>query len=247
MEQNLKAVLVADCHVRAGTEKERDFRAMLGKLALLPRDCSVIFLGDIFDLWIAHDEYEETLHRDFLKWCFLQKEKRPVIFIEGNHEFYVRRNRKECFTLVSEKEYVFSGVCFCHGDQFNNRDLGYIFFRFLLRNPFMCFLAKVTSSCIGPLTARLVKKIFCCRGCKEKRPLPEKVFCRFAASLNRRQLQYAAAGHFHRSGVFSEVAAVEIRLVPAWEADEKVTVFFDAGKYIDLSWKALPAEGNGEN
>lgn len=240
MEQDFKAVLVADCHVRAGTEKENDFRVMLRKLAALPESCSVIFLGDIFDLWIAHDGYEDALHKEFLQWCSLQKGKRTVIFIEGNHEFYVKRNRGDCFSVVSEKEYLCSGVCFCHGDQFNRRDLGYRFFRFLLRNRFMCFLAKITWSFLGPLTARLLKKIFCCRGSKVEKPLPERVFKDFAASLVRRDLHYAAAGHFHRSGVFSSVPAVEIRLVPAWEVNGEVTVFSAAGKYTDLSWKALP-------
>ena len=240
MEQDFTAVLVADCHVREGTEKTGEFRAMLQKLSTLKPECAVIFLGDIFDLWIAHKGYEGTLHREFLDWCSIQKEKRKVVFIEGNHELYVKRIHKECFTFVSEKEYPANGCCFCHGDQFNSRDWGYTLFRFLLRNPVMCFLAKISSGFLGPLTARLVKKIFCCRGSKEHKALPEKLFERYALSLKKRGIYKVAAGHFHRSWSFKGVPSVEIRLVPAWENRGEITLFYDGGKYLDLHWKSLP-------
>lgn len=240
MDQDFTAVLVADCHVREGTEKAEEFRTMLKKLSVLKPECAVIFLGDIFDLWIAHEGYEGALHREFLGWCKIQKGIRKVIFIEGNHELYVKRIHKECFTFVSEKEYREGKYCFCHGDQFNSGDWGYKLFRFILRNPVMCFLAEISSGFLGPLTARLVKKIFCCRGSKEHKALPEKLFEQYALVLKKSGISKAAAGHFHRSWCFNGTPDVEIRLVPAWETRGEITLFYEGGKYLDLHWKSLP-------
>lgn len=240
MEQDFTAVLVADCHVREGTEKAEEFCSMLEILGALPEQYAVIFLGDIFDLWVAHKGYETALHREFLQWCSLQKAKRKIIFIEGNHELYVKRKYRNSFTFVSEKEYREGDYCFCHGDQFNSRDWGYIFFRFLLRNPVMYFLAGISSGSLGPLTARLVKKIFCCRGSKEHRVLPEKLFERYALKLKKRSLKKAIAGHFHRSWHFAKVPDVEIQLVPAWEIRGELSLFRESGKCTDLHWKDLP-------
>ena len=89
--------------------------------------------------------------------------------------------------------------------------------------------AKISSGFLGPLTARLVKKIFCCRGSKEHKALPEKLFEQYALVLKKSGISKAAAGHFHRSWCFSGTPDVEIRLVPAWETRGEITLFYEGG------------------
>ena len=68
-------ILIADTH--AGNEGDVDeFFQMLH--ALEKTDEPIVFLGDIFDLWIGIKRYEDDEHRRFINWCTEQKSKRSV-------------------------------------------------------------------------------------------------------------------------------------------------------------------------
>ena len=78
-------IVIADAHVDESSAEA--FFNLLGRIEA--SGVRVIFLGDVFELWIAIPRYEQTMHRRFLDWSRRQREK-PIL-IEGNHEFFVNQ------------------------------------------------------------------------------------------------------------------------------------------------------------
>ncbi|MEJ2365241.1 MAG: hypothetical protein P8017_11290, partial [Deltaproteobacteria bacterium] len=64
-------------------------------------EIKLVFLGDIFDLWVALPRYEDDAQRQFVAWCREQKKHRTIGFMEGNHEYYLARNRAQDFSWCS--------------------------------------------------------------------------------------------------------------------------------------------------
>ncbi|MBO7089265.1 MAG: hypothetical protein J6W70_05105, partial [Lentisphaeria bacterium] len=78
-------LMIADAHLTC-REPEDEFFRMLDGVSRLPADIGIIFLGDIFDLWIALRGYENDDHRRFLEWCRREKERRQIVFLLGGAE-----------------------------------------------------------------------------------------------------------------------------------------------------------------
>ncbi len=74
-EKTEKYIFVADSHIHGGKEEDNFFR-MLKQLETLPPSVAVVFLGDIFELWIAMRNYENESHARFCGWCRQQKQVR---------------------------------------------------------------------------------------------------------------------------------------------------------------------------
>ena len=80
-------IIVSDAHINKSRGNHSEFFKMLAAIEKTEHD--LIFLGDIFDLWIALPRYEEDIHVNFIAWSREQKDSRTIGFLEGNHEFYV--------------------------------------------------------------------------------------------------------------------------------------------------------------
>ena len=72
----MSLIIVADSHIEPGSAAETVFFRMLAKLSASGHD--IVFLGDIFELWIGLPRYEGTSQKKFLSWCREQKESRIV-------------------------------------------------------------------------------------------------------------------------------------------------------------------------
>ena len=72
-------VIVTDAHISESQGNTGPFFEMLAVLEQGVGD--VVFLGDIFDLWISLPRYEDALHRRFLSWCQRQKAQRRIGFV----------------------------------------------------------------------------------------------------------------------------------------------------------------------
>ena len=138
-------LMIADAHLTC-REPEDEFFRMLDGVSRLPADIGIIFLGDIFDLWIALRGYENDDHRRFLDWCRREKERRRIVFLEGNHEFFVAKTYSDAFSYSSEDSYEDGALQWLHGDRINRKDYTYTVLRFILRN----FLTRGFLWCIGP-------------------------------------------------------------------------------------------------
>ena len=127
-------IIVADAHINFRDGSFDAFFEMLKSFEKHTRD--IVFLGDIFDLWIAFARYEKDIHNKFLLWCKEQKQYRTIGYVEGNHEFFLAEERENYFTWCSDKSWYQDdeGNVFIHGDQINRHDIKYLFFRKFARN-----------------------------------------------------------------------------------------------------------------
>lgn len=133
-------LVISDAHVSEHHSNVQHFFDDLGQIEKTSWD--VMFLGDIFELWVGHKRYESQNHHRFLEWCKTQKENRWIGFIEGNHEFFVTDKYAESFSKSSKNKIVDPerGLRFIHGDLVNRKDKAYLRFRRLTKNWFSkCF------------------------------------------------------------------------------------------------------------
>ena len=72
----MKILIAADVHAGSPDCPYESFFQALESLAAT--DYDIIFLGDIFDLWIGIDRYETEWHRKFMDWCAVERKKRTV-------------------------------------------------------------------------------------------------------------------------------------------------------------------------
>ncbi len=76
-------IIITDAHISKTKGNHAIFFKMLEFLEKNNQD--LIFLGDIFDLWVALPRYEEEIHQDFIAWCRIQKSHRTIGYMEGNY------------------------------------------------------------------------------------------------------------------------------------------------------------------
>ena len=186
--------MIADAHLTCRKPEDEFFR-MLDAAARLPGDVGIIFLGDIFDLWIALPGYENGEQRRFLDWCRREKTKRNVIFLEGNHEFFVAKTYGDAFTYADETMYQDGLLQWLHGDRINREDRGYAFLRFMIRNRLMRWLLRLAGPTFGPSFAHYVRERLRTTNQANKHYFPEPHALRYLASCPPDSVVFA--GHFH--------------------------------------------------
>ena len=187
-------LMIADAHLTC-RKPENCFFRMLDAVARLPEDVGIIFLGDLFDLWIALPGYENDEHRRFLDWCRREKVKRKVIFLEGNHEFYVAKTYADAFTYADETMYQDGLLQWLHGDRINRQDHAYTVLRFILRNRITrCFL-RLIGPTFGPSFAHYVRERLRTTNQAHKHYFPEPHALRYLSSCPPDSVVFA--GHFH--------------------------------------------------
>jgi len=215
--------IVADAHVDPMGRHADPFLKLLDRLA--ETDGDVVFLGDIFDLWIALPGYETPLHRTFMAWCRDQRRRRRIGFVCGNHEFFVADTRKDAFTFCSDGpcELAGAGILLCHGDQVNSVDYQYLMFRRLIRNP-------ITRGMLAVLPfQRLALDMK--TGLKRtntgfRKSLPEGEIRRYARERFDSGIQTIFMGHFHREFHWIDDLGRAIHGLPAW-LDTRFVIAYD--------------------
>ncbi len=214
-------ILVADAHVSLARGNAAAFFRMLETLAR--SDADVVFLGDIFDLWIALPRYENALHRRFLAWCRHQKYRRTIGFMEGNHEFFLAANHADAFSWCSPGPWHLDrqGLLFCHGDQINRADFRYLTFRKFSKNR----VARVLLSGLplGPSLAAHLKRRLKHTNPAFRRRLPVEQIAAFADARSHDGAQTAFAGHFHQPYTYRSPWGMHLHTVPAWFGTGRVS------------------------
>ena len=233
-------LILADSHLVSGTPQVADFWEMLH--ALENTDCNVAFLGDIFDLWIALPGYELPMQQQFADWCRKQKERRRILFTEGNHELFVARNHSDCFSAVTSGYLVEESMVLAHGDQAQEGRLGF--------NRNFLALAKswvgrlvLSSIPGGPSFAAWVKGLLGSRHHTSitNRELPENRIWEWAVShLSTSSASQVVLGHFHRH-LRQELPAKGVcTVLPAWKYDGQAALLLPGGKEFRIAnWHEL--------
>ena len=215
-------IIVADSHVQPGSARERDFFGMLAQLAR--HRCDVVFLGDIFELWIALPGYEGPSQKRFLQWCRRHKSSRNIGFIEGNHEFFVSAEHGDCFSWSSSESYRRDerGNLFVHGDRINRRDRRYLMFRRLTKNAATKALLKRLPG--GPRLCMRLSRLMRHTNRRHRQGVPERQVRRFAQRMFAAGAEQIFVGHFHSAFSCDGPSGRKLYLLPAWFEAGQVTL-----------------------
>ncbi|MBU0698279.1 MAG: metallophosphoesterase [Proteobacteria bacterium] len=216
-------IIIADAHVNEALGNHNQFFDML--TAFESCDHDLVFLGDIFDLWIALPRYESRIHHRFLSWCKQQKQRRTIGFIEGNHEYFIADERKDFFSWCTAGAFWQDrrGTVFCHGDQVNRLDSNYLFFRKLSKNR----ISKQILRCfpLGPWFVEYLKARLKDTNLDFRKHLPSRELETFAEQRFREGGRTIFVGHFHRQHFHRSPAGGELHTVQGWLGSGSVTLF----------------------
>jgi len=231
-------IIIADAHVDDDRGNDADFFLMLN--AFEKNDQDLIFLGDIFELWIALPRYEKDIHKNFLTWCKEQKKYRTIGFIEGNHEYFVADEKNDHFSWCSAKAMWQDnkGNLFCHGDQINRRDINYLRFRRLVKNKIAKTIARFLP--FGPVISELFKNYLKKTNPEFRKHLPEDEIAAFANDRFKDGIHSIFAAHFHQRHHYRSVESRALYILPAWMKAEQVTFCEASSKEINsYHWQEL--------
>ncbi len=214
-------ILIADAHVSKVRGNAPAFFRLLEALARCDDD--LVFMGDIFDLWVALPRYENELHRRFLAWCRRERRRRVIGFLEGNREFFVAASHKSAFSWCSPGPWYRdrAGLLFCHGDQINQKDYRYLTFRKISKNRVARLILKVLP--LGPALAEHLKRRLKYTNPAFRRRLPVEQIEAFAEARFRDGVRTAFAGHFHRSYTYGGPPGPQMHTLPGWIGTGRVS------------------------
>ncbi len=234
-------IIITDAHVSKAKGNHATFFKMLE--ALEGNDQNLIFLGDIFDLWVALPRYEEDIHRDFISWCCKQRNRRTIGYMEGNHEYYLANERAQAFTWCSEDAWWRddAGALYVHGDQINRKDRKYLGFRKIAKNKVAKFIIR--SLPFGPKVVESFKQRLKKTNIKFRLHLPLEEFEFFAKSRFAEGIDTIFVGHFHQEYRYFNRELKELYVLPDWFSTQKVTVYRRNPKKITFThWKELETD-----
>lgn len=229
-------IIIADAHINSNRNTTEDFFQMLEKISSTSYD--VVFLGDIFELWIALDRYEDRNHKRFLDWCRTEKQNRIVGYVEGNHELFITQEHSESFTWCEPRfKFVESlQVGFCHGDRLDPSDWKYRLFRFATTNPISKMMAKYLP--FAPSFVNMLKRKMTNTN-KERGYIPKDTVKRYADNTLCDKLPRIFTGHFHLDYSYKKGEYV-IHSLPDWMATGKVSFYNEATGFVDSRhWNTL--------
>jgi len=222
-------VLVADSHLRENTAATQDFRRFLRRLA--DGEDDICFLGDIMELWIALPNFENDLHREFLDWCRQEKTRRKIYLLEGNHEFFVARHHRSCFTAVGEDCLRQADILFTHGDAIlASAGRGHLLFRWFSKCPLARLLLKYL-----PCSPRIVSRIQA--GMRKRsrgysRAFPARAIEDWAEKQFAAGSRNIFLGHFHRKFHLRRRSGQNLFCLPAWKERQEIAIYNPAdGSY----------------
>lgn len=231
-------IIVSDAHVSAQQGNPDAFFRMLRRL----EDCveDIVFLGDIFDLWIALPRYEDELHRRFLRWCERERRRRSIGFVEGNHEYFVTHRRKRFFSWSAEGVHLQAGnrTLFCHGDQINRKDVQYLRFRKLAKNRIVRWMLLALPP--GPRVVALLKVKLKATNPEFRKEIPREEIAAFAEAAFRRGVRQIFTGHFHRDYRYCNDQGRCLHALPGWCIDGRISRYEPStGTVRYLNWDSL--------
>lgn len=231
-------IIISDAHIDDSSDTAADFFRMLA--AIEKTDQDVVFLGDIFDLWIGFARYEKELHKEFLTWCRRQKSSRSVGFMEGNHEYFIARERSDSFSWCSGAAAWRDDQnnLFCHGDQINRLDKQYLRFRKAVKN-------EITRNIIrwlpwGADMGHILKRLLKNTNHEFRKHLPRAAIDGFAETQFHAGVRNVFVGHFHQRYSYFGPNGGRLHVVPGWYEQGFVSQYHPTSeKFETRPWPEL--------
>ena len=227
-------IIIADAHVSAANGNVASFFEMLAVLE--KRTETIVFLGDIFDLWVSLPGYQDRDQDRFLAWCAAQSKDRTVGFVEGNHEFFVAERNPGCFSWCTGEMRLEGELCLVHGDQINQKDKNYLRFRKLTKNRMTKWIVRFL-----PLGRGMLDKLK--KGLKKtnknfRLALPEQEVDAYAREMFSKGARQILVGHFHQEYRYNDDDGRFLQILPDWFATRRVGLF-DGRELVTRHWREL--------
>lgn len=233
---NRRFIVVADSHVMPGTHRAAHFFKMLQCLEKSRFD--VVFLGDIMELWIGLRSFEDDTQRRFLEWCRKEKSRRRIIFIEGNHEFFVVANHSDCFSASGTDEVRDGKLMLAHGDA-QIAEPSHRRFRCLTKGGFAHFFLKwfpFAKAFVRRLKARMERMSLA----RNHRFPGEKLAAWFKEMSHSSSEEAILLGHFHQRFIIRKKDGRLFAVLPAWKDREEVAIYNPLDNSIVFcNWRAV--------
>ena len=237
--------VVADSHLDNSIAPAEEFVEMLSQLE---NPHTVVFLGDLFRIWLAPQKYWTDLHHEVMSgFEILRKKGCNVVFIVGNREMLLPRKLDEHwqkilpFTHLSHREWYLNWgknrYAFIHGDTINYNDRQYLKWKAFTHNRLFETFFKMIPGSLARLIAGRLEEILSDTNKEYKSNLPEIEIKEFAESVLDDVDQYFV-GHFHIDRVFKvEGCGGVLRIVPDWLSQRKILKISVLGETEVLHYK----------
>lgn len=105
--------VLSDVHLRKGDRRKKIFLEFIEEHR---RKGNIIFLGDIFDVWIGFNQEMQKNFMDFIR--LIERSRNKIIYVEGNHDFHLTWLDELGVKRMTEGEVNINGKRFLlsHGD-----------------------------------------------------------------------------------------------------------------------------------
>lgn len=221
-------VFVGDVHLERDDPHLPDFLDFLDGLR---REASrVVFLGDLFNLWIGRGDLEQQHHREVLEALReLRRAGLGVVYVEGNRDYRIARaHARDALDVATDGGVVerFGGLSLfaIHGDLANRRDRQYRTWRRVSRSaPFWLAFNLLPRATRARIADGLETRM---RGTnlEYKREFPEAEVRDYAAGYLGQGHDVVVLGHFHEEHRLEAVPPSppgRIFVLPEWKQSRR--------------------------
>jgi len=208
----MKIIIVSDLHIKsAESPLAKSFVLFLNDLKS-QNVAELWLLGDIFDLLIGDFDFWHQEYRDiFLKFLELSKSGCKVLWIEGNHDFYIHKLLRRYDVQVCDEEITREisnkKVFFAHGDLVNQNDHKYLKWRkftrsYLLRQVLDKCPNNLAKTVLRPLANKISSKS---RGLRRDHFVKiQKIYQDYAHKKFQNGISAMFLGHCHVADLYTE-------------------------------------------
>jgi UDP-2,3-diacylglucosamine pyrophosphatase LpxH len=230
-------ILVADAHVSTEPGADSRFLRFLAAVAATTHD--VVFLGDIFDLWIGFPRYEVAAHQHFLDWCAAERSRRSIGYVDGNREYFVTANHGDKFTVSDpDRLSLPNGILAVHGDAINRNERANLWFRWIGKGPLGYWVLRLLPG--GPQAVLALKRYLNGRRAGMDSVIPEARLQAFAGECFDHGARRVFVGHYHDSFLYETEEGRGLYVIPAWCEGEQIGLFDEvADKACFGTWNDL--------
>jgi len=216
--------LIADSHLGTTGTPTGEFFEML---EALPDARMVIFLGDLFRVWLAMPKFWDRHNRQIIYgFRRLQRTGVPILFVVGNREFFLPESPKAIRRRRLPFDFIASEACvlnldgkrygMAHGDMINRNDTRHLKWRRISRSKPMEWLFWMIPGWLARSIANQLEKALAKTNMEIKVQYPLDEIQAFAEAVIP-GLERFFVGHFHREELLDTPGKPgSFVLVPDW-------------------------------
>ena len=233
-----RAIFLADAHLNQDDINSRYFLALADRAAA--EKVPLFLLGDVFDLWFGNPGLTFAFQKQIVEQLRrLRGEGLPIYYVEGNRDFYLKRDHEgTTFDVVSEGEMRAvvgeKRLYLSHGDTVNRADFVYRFWKGISKSRLANeAVAHLPPSIVLPMADRIERNLKRSNR-RYKRSFPEREARDFSLRLFGEGIDFVVLGHFHQEKLmrFSLGKATKVLAVlPSWKVQWRYFYLTAEGAY----------------